>query len=175
VTVYLRNLNHTRRIVVRTQGAPAGRLIPPGATTALAIDLVLLADPRIQARLAQARVAVLDRGGWSPDLRERRAGQLSWPELIAAAERAEMDRLRQQQERHLKGRQYLTKEDASAASATASSVRRRGIPWAYAPRPSLHGKAAPDSVRHHDGGQRSAPLTLREIYTYADALSTRTS
>src|SRR6516225_5847977 len=132
VTVYLRNLNHTRRIVVRTRGAPAGRLIPPGATTAMAIDLVLLADPRIQAQLAQARVAVLDRGGWSPDLRQHRAGQLSWPELIAAAERAEMDRLRQQQKRHLKGRQYLTKEDAPA-SATASSVRRRGNPWAYAP------------------------------------------
>ena len=130
--VFLRNLNHTRRIVVRTQGAPAGRLIPPGATTAMMIDEAILADPHIQQRLAQARVAVLDRGGWSPDLRERRAGQLSWPELIAAAERAEMDRLRQQQKRHLKGRQYLTKEDAPA-SATASSVRRRGNPWAYAP------------------------------------------
>jgi hypothetical protein len=85
VTVYLRNLNHTRRIVVRTRGAPAGRVIPPGATTALALDRAILADPHIQATLAKARIAVLDRGGWCTDLRQRRAGQLDWRELIAQA------------------------------------------------------------------------------------------
>jgi hypothetical protein len=97
--VYLRNLNHTRRIVVRTEGAPAGRLILPGATTAMTIDLAILADPAIQARLAHARVAVLDQGGWCPDLRQRRAGQVSWRQLIARAERAEIDRLRTCQQR----------------------------------------------------------------------------
>jgi hypothetical protein len=91
--VYLRNLNHTRRIVVRTSGEPTGRLIPPGATTALAIDLAILADPSIQARLAHARVAVLDRAGWCVDLRQRRASRLAWAELVARAERAEVDRL----------------------------------------------------------------------------------
>jgi hypothetical protein len=92
--VYLRNCNHSRRIVVRTEGAPAGRLILPGATTALPIDRAILADPHIQRRLAQVRLAVLDRGGWCADLRQRRAGQLSWRELIAQLERTEMDRLR---------------------------------------------------------------------------------
>jgi hypothetical protein len=156
--VHLRNLNHTRRILVRTQGAPAGRLIPPGATTAIAVDLAVLADPQIQQRLAQARVAVLDQGGWSPDLRQRRAGQLSWRELVAQAERAEMDRLRQHQ---------------VPTAPTASSVRRRHGPWAFAPRPSLHG----ETVHHRDGSTRTrrAPFTLREIYTHAEALSTRTS
>jgi hypothetical protein len=74
--VHLRNCNHTSCIVVRTRGAPAGRLIPPGATTAMAIDLVILADPRIQRRLAQARVAVLDQAGWCTDLRQRRRARL---------------------------------------------------------------------------------------------------
>lgn len=178
--MFLRNLNHTRRIVVRTLGAPAGRLIPPGATTAMVIDATILADPRIQAKLAQARVAVLDAGAWCPDLRQRRAAALDWSELIAQAERAEMDRLRKQQERHLKDRQYLTKEDAPAAAAatTSSSVRRWRLgPWAYAPRPSLHSETIPNSVRHRDGGTRTlrAPFTLRDIYTHAEALSTRTS
>jgi hypothetical protein len=43
--LFLRNLNHSRRIVVRAVGAAAGRLILPGATTAMAIDLAILADP----------------------------------------------------------------------------------------------------------------------------------
>jgi hypothetical protein len=91
--VYLRNCNHSRRIVVRTQGAPTGRLILPGATTAMAVDPAILADPLIQRRLAAVRLAVLDRGGWCADLRQRRAEQLSWSELIAQAERAEMARV----------------------------------------------------------------------------------
>jgi hypothetical protein len=147
--VFLRNLNHTRRIVVRTQGAPAGRLIPPGATTAMMIDEAILADPHIQQRLAQARVAVLDRGGWSPDLRERRAGQLSWRELIAQAERAEMDRLRQQ-ERHqraaavLKSRQPRTKDEGTPAAASGRQWRN-GPRWLTAFRPSV--SRQPDEAR----------------------------
>jgi hypothetical protein len=92
--VYLRNCNHSRRVVIRTAGAPAGRLILPGATTALAIDRTVLEDPRIQRRLAEVRVAVLGRAGWCADLRQRRAAELDWAELIAQAERAEIDRLR---------------------------------------------------------------------------------
>jgi hypothetical protein len=92
--VFLRNLNHSRRVVVRTVGAPTGRLILPGATTAMAIEPATLADPAVQARLAQVRVAVLGRAGWCADLRQRRAGGLNWAELIAQAERAEIDRLR---------------------------------------------------------------------------------
>jgi hypothetical protein len=139
--VHLRNLNHTRCIVVHTLNTPTGRLIPPGATTAMAIDRTVLADPRIQARLAQARVAVLDRGGWSPDLRQRRAGQLSWRELIAQAERAEMDRLRQQ-ERHqraaavLKSRQPRTKDEGAPVAASGRQWRN-GPRWLTAFRPSV--------------------------------------
>jgi hypothetical protein len=92
--VYLRNCNHSRRVVVRTQGAPAGRLILPGATTAMAIDLAILADPLVQARLAQVRVAVLDQAGWCADLRQRRAADLDWATLIRQAEQRETDRLR---------------------------------------------------------------------------------
>jgi hypothetical protein len=93
--VFLRNCNPNRTIIVRTAGAPFGRVIPPGATSGLALDRAILADPRIQRRLAQARVAVLGQGAWHADLRQRRASDLDWPELIAQAERAEIDRLRQ--------------------------------------------------------------------------------
>jgi hypothetical protein len=140
--VFLRNLNHSRRIVVRTQGAPAGRVIPPGATTAMAIDLTILADPHIQARLAQARVAVLDQGGWSPDLRQRRAAALDWPELIAQAERAEIDRLRQHQERHqraatgINGKQLRTKDEGASVAASGRQWRN-GPRWLTAFRPSV--------------------------------------
>jgi hypothetical protein len=92
--LYLRNLNHSRHIVVRTQGAPTGRLILPGATTALAIDPIILTDQQIQRRLAETRLAVLDRAGWCADLRQRRAADLDWAALMRQAEQRECDRLR---------------------------------------------------------------------------------
>jgi hypothetical protein len=107
----------------------------------MAVDVAVLADPQIQQRLAQARVAVLDQGGWSPDLRQRRAGQLSWPELIAQAERTEMDRLRQQ-ERHqraavvLKSRQPLTKDEGAQVAASGRQWRN-GPRWLTTFRPSV--------------------------------------
>ena len=140
--VHLRNCNHTRCILVRTQGAPTGRLIPPGATTAMALDLAILADPHIQQRLAQARVAVLDQGAWHPDLRQRRAADLNWRELIAQAERAGMDRLRQQQERHQRaatgigGKQLHTKDEGAPAAASGRNWRN-GPRWLTAFRPSV--------------------------------------
>jgi hypothetical protein len=92
--IYLRNCNAARALLVRT--APDNlRVVLPSETTSLAVPRAVLADPEIQRRLARARAAVLDHGAWCADLRQRRAAQLSWQELIAEAERAELDRLRQ--------------------------------------------------------------------------------
>jgi hypothetical protein len=96
---YFRNLRANGAVIIRTADAPAGRLITPGATSCLLVDPGVLADPHIQRRLAQTRVAVLDSSAWHADLRQRRAADLNWSELIARAERAEIDRLRQMQQR----------------------------------------------------------------------------
>jgi hypothetical protein len=91
---YFRNLRASGAVIVRTAGAPIGRLILPGATTSLPIDRTVLADSAVQARLARARIAVLDRGGWCADLRQRRAAELDWAELLRQAEQREIGRLR---------------------------------------------------------------------------------